>query len=115
MSLLPGIPKIIKNWTQFEEEVRALGYGLWWQRYDNNNTLRITGDYRREGIDTHYAFERSIYIRLKNLTDCKKKVLEAAPEIIEDLTNRLARVDRLLPIAKALTGEHKEPIICPNY
>ena len=115
MSLLPGIPKIIKNWNQFEVEVRTLGYDLHWHHYDRDSILRISGDYRRDGIDTHYAFERSVYTKFKNLTPSKKKVLEEASGIIEDLTSRLTRVNRILPVAKALVGEHSEPVIYLSY
>jgi len=115
MSLLPGIPKTIKNWNQFETEVRTLGYNLWWHHYDRDSILRISGNYRRDGIDTHYAFERSVYTKFKNLTPSKKQVLEDAPEIIEDLKRRLTRVERILPIAKALVGEQSKPIIYLSY
>ena len=115
MSLLPGIPKVIKNWNQYEAEVRALGYRLYWQRYDTDNVLRISGDYRCEDIDTHHAFERSIYTKSKGLTKSKKTILAEALEIFEDLKTRLIRVDRLIPVAKALTGENDKPIIYFNY
>ena len=115
MNLLPGIPKIIKNWNQFEAEVGTLGYRLWWQRYDTDNVLHISGDYSRDGIDVHHAFERSIYTKAKGLTESKQKILAEALEIIEDLRSRLARVDRLIPIAKTLSGDRTKPVIYFNY
>jgi hypothetical protein len=116
MNMLSGIPKPIRNWNQFKEKVKTLGYSMHWRRWPDSNTLHISRDYRRDGIDIHYAYERGIHTKTKNLMESKKTILADALAIVEDLKGRLDRVDRLMPIAQALRGEGSHPpVITVGY
>ena len=113
---LPGMP--IPTWGRFEEEVKALGYDLYWHRSPYYaNRLHICKRESREGVDLTRAFEREIHTRSKHLLESKKEILSSSHEILKDLKERLIRVERIFPIAKAvllLPGKLK-PTVMETY
>lgn len=79
MSLLSGIPKVIKNRTQFEEEVRAIGLGLWWQCYDHSKVFRIFGRYSCDGMDLHWPLRQGGTVLTPPSKPGAKQLLWAPP------------------------------------
>ena len=99
------------KWTEFEEEIKKMGYHLYWRRFTGLDDTLVINPSRdcAESIDIGNALAVNERCAGSNLGDSKREIAARGRQIIKDLVARQERLSKILPIAKLFVDPPETP------